>query len=87
MRELKNRLRQCQPYYIERDLLPNLYFREDREEIEKWVFVYSFIRRLPDVSIGVRLGYTSQNIYHIKLDILKTNKDLINSFLFTQHIF
>ena len=87
MRELKNRLKQCQPYYIERDLLPNLYFREDRQEIEKWVFVYSFIRRLPDVSIGVRLGYTSQNIYHIKLDILKANKDLINDFLFIQRIF
>lgn len=87
MRELKNRLKKCQPYYIDKDLLPNLYFREDREEIEKWVFVYSFIRKLPDVSIGIRLGYTSQNIYHIKLDILKANKDLINNFLFDHNIF
>lgn len=86
MRELKNRLKKCQPYYIEKELLPNLFFCEEREEQEKWIFIYSFIRRLTDTSIGIRLGYTSSNIHYITKNILEANEDLINEFLSTHNI-
>lgn len=86
MKKIKSRLKQCQPYFIEKDLLPKLYFNEEREEQEKWIFKYSFIRHLSDVSIGIRLGYTSQNIYYITKSILKANQSLIEDFLSTHNI-
>ena len=61
-----------------------MYFKEDMEEKEYWAFKYAFIRKLSDVSIGVRLGYTSQNIYYILKNIIKTNKGVIEQFLLTQ---
>ena len=81
---IKNKLKKCQPYFIEKDLLPNMYFKEDMEEKEYWAFKYAFIRKLSDVSIGVRLGYTSQNIYYILKNIIKANKEVIEQFLLTQ---
>lgn len=82
--KIKNKLKKCQPYLIERDLLPKLYFKEDKDEKEYWVFKYAFIRRLTDVSIGVRLGYTSQNIYYIIKNIIQANREIIIQFLLTQ---
>lgn len=86
MKNLKNRLKRCQPYFIEKDLLPKLYFNEERKEQEEWIFRYSFIRHLSDVSIGIRLGYTSQNIHYIIKNILWANQTLIKEFLATQNI-
>ena len=86
MKDLRARLKKCQPYYIERDLLPTLYFREDEKDIEFWIFKYAFIRRLTDVSISIRLGYTRQNIHYKLKSILKANKSLIEEFLNTQNI-
>lgn len=84
--KLKNKLKKCQPYFIEKDLLPKMYFKEDAQEKEYWVFVYAFIRRLSDVSISIRLGYTNQNIHYIIKNILKANYFLIENFLETQKI-
>lgn len=84
--QIRNKLKKCQPYFIEKDLLPQLYFREDIEEKEYWVFKYAFIRRLSDVSIGVRLGYTKQNIHYIIKKILQANYSIIENFIFTQNI-
>lgn len=84
--EIKNKLKKCQPYFIEKDLLPKLYFKEDIEEKEYWTFKYAFIRRLTDVSIGVRLGYTKQNIHYIIKNILQANYTLIDDFIKTQKI-
>lgn len=82
--KIRNKLKKCQPYFIERDLLPRLYFKEDAEEKEYWTFKYAFIRRLSDVSIGVRLGYTKQNIHYILKKILQANYAIIEEFLNTQ---
>ena len=86
MKKLKNRLKKCQPYFIEKDLLPKLYFKEEMGDKEYWIFKYSFIRRLSDVSIGVRLGYTSQNIHYLTKNILKANESIIEEFLLTQNL-
>ena len=84
--QIKNKLKKCQPYFIEKDLLPQLYFKEDIEEKEYWVFKYAFIRRLSDVSIGVRLGYTKQNIHYIIKNILQANYSIIENFILSQNI-
>lgn len=84
--EIKSKLKKCQPYFIEKDLLPQLYFKEDIEEKEYWIFVYAFIRRLSDVSIGIRLGYTNQNIHYIIKNIISSNYSIIEKFLITQNI-
>lgn len=84
--QIRNKLKKCQSYFIEKDLLPQLYFKEDIEEKEYWVFKYAFIRRLSDVSIGVRLGYTKQNIHYIIKKILQANYSIIENFIFTQNI-
>lgn len=81
---IKNKLKKCQPYFVEKDLFPKLYFNEERLEQERWIFKYSFIRKLSDVSIGIRLGYTSQNIHYITKCILYANKNIIEEFLITQ---
>jgi len=86
MKELKNRLKKCQPYLIEKELYPNLFFTEEKEEQEKWIFKYAFIRRLSDVSIGIRLGYSNTNIHYLIKKILEMNKDLIEDFLYSHNI-
>lgn len=85
MKDLRTRLKKCQPYFVERDLLPKLYFREDKDNIEFWIFKYAFITRLTDVSIGIRLGYTKQNIHYKLKSILQANQALIEEFLKTQN--
>lgn len=84
--EIKSKLKKCQPYFIEKDLLPKLYFKEDIEEKEYWTFKYAFIRRLTDVSIGVRLGYTKQNVHYIIKNILQANYSIIKDFIISQNI-
>ena len=86
IRLIKNKLKKCQPYLIERDLLPNLYFKEDVEEKEYWSFKYAFVRRLSDVSIGVRLGYTKQNIHYIIKNIIQANYSIIMDFILNQNL-
>lgn len=81
MRELRNRLKQEQSYLIEKDLIPKLYFKEDKENTEYWVFFYAFVRKLTDLSISVRLGYSQQAISKKVHKILKNNKTLIETFL------
>ena len=86
IKTIKIKLKKCQPYFIEKDVLPTLYFNEEKLEQEKWVFTYSFIRKLSDVSIGVRLGYTSQNIHYITKCIILLNKNIIENFISTHNI-
>ena len=81
MKDLRAKLKKCQPYFIERDLLPKLYFKEDENNTEFWIFKYAFIRRLTDVSIGIRLGYTKQNIHYKIKGILQSNQSLMEEFL------
>ena len=86
LKDIKNKLKQCQPYFIEKDLLPTLYFNEEYKEQEYWSFVYAFLRRLTDTSIGIRLGYTSQNIHYIIKRIIKSNESIIINFLHNHNI-
>lgn len=81
MKKLRSELKKCQPYYIERELLPLMYFKEDTEETEYWIFYYAFIRRLSDLSIRVRLGYTRQHILRLTNKIIEKNHDAIFNFV------
>lgn len=85
-KRIKSRLKKAQPYFIEKDLLPQLYFNEEYEETERWVFVYTFLRRLTDTSIGIRLDYSSANIHYITKRIINTNKNIIEDFLFSHNL-
>lgn len=81
MENLRNKLKDCQPYFIEKELLPNLYFKEDENDTEYWIFKYSFITRLSTLATGVRLGYSRQHILVKLKKIIKANKALIEDFL------
>ena len=81
MLNLRSKLKGCQPYFIEKDLLPTLYFKEDENDTEYWIFKYCFITRLSDLAIGVRLGYSRQQIYNKTQSIISANKTLIENFL------
>jgi len=81
MKKIRYRLKKSQSYLIERDLLPKLYFKEDKNNTEYWSFFYAFVRKLSDVSIGVRLGYSQQNISNKIQKILANNEVLIEEFL------
>lgn len=90
--ELKRALAKCQPYFIEKELLPRMYFREEmneritdcygnKKDVEYWIFYYTFIRRLTQTCIGVRLDFSQQNIHKRLMSILKANSFLIENFL------
>lgn len=81
MKEIRIKLKKCQPYFIERDLLSKLYFKEDEKDTEYWIFKYSFINKLSDKSIGIRLDYDETTIYRKALKIIKNNHALIKFFL------
>lgn len=81
MNEIRIRLKHCEPYFIEHELLPLMYFRESENKTEYWIFFYSFIRRLSDEAIGVRLGYSRQQILNKTKAILKFNLTMIQNFL------
>jgi len=94
---IRNKLKKCQPYFVEKELLPLMYFKEDknelidnnqeRKETEYWIFYYSFIRKLTDEAIGVRLGYTQQGINKRALAIIGANFSLIEKFLSDPKVF
>lgn len=85
MRDLRSKLRKCNPYLIERDLLPKLYFKEDVNNTEEWIFKYSFLRKLSDEAIAIRLGFYSRQGINKKLNmILDSNSYLIEEFVAKQ---
>lgn len=89
---IKNKLKRCQPYFIEKELMPKLYLKKDKSdlmlddfghqrEIEYWIFKYIFIFHASEKNIAIRLNYSQQSV-SIKLrKILERNKYLINNFL------
>lgn len=81
MNETRIKLKHCQPYFIEHELLPLMYFKESENNTEYWIFFYSFIRRLSDEAIGVRLGYSRQHILNLTKKILKANKTMVLDFI------
>lgn len=84
MNEIRFRLKGCQPYFIEHELLPKLYFKENEKNTEYWIFYYAFIRGLSDEAIGIRLGYSRQHILKLTKNILEANLFLVLEFLKTQ---
>lgn len=86
IKDLRSRLKKCQPYHIEHDLLPKLYFKEDENNTEKWIFKYAFIYRHTDETISIRLNYYSRQAINRKMqNILESNRTLIEEFLLTQN--
>ena len=82
IKDLRIRLKRCEPYLIERDLLPKLYFREDENNTEKWIFKYAFLMGHTDETISVRLNYYSRQAINRKMQqILESNRTLIEEFL------
>lgn len=81
MEDLRSRLKNCQPYWIEKELLPNLYFVPSENDIEYWIFKYYFVTRLNTLAIGVRVGYTRQHVLSKLKDIIRNNEELIKQFL------
>ena len=81
MNEIRIRLKHCEPYFIEHELLPLMYFKESENKTEYWIFFYSFIRWLSDEAIGVRLGYSRQHILNLTKNIIKSNLTMIKNFL------
>ena len=60
--------------------LKNLVWFED--DNQKWVFEYSFIKKLSDESIAYRLGFVDrQTIYKKALRIISLNYEIIEHFL------
>lgn len=93
--QTKNKLKQCQPYFIEKDLIPKLYFKDEKfngryddygneKDTDYWIFYYTFIRKLTAQSIGIRLNFTRQNVSKRLLQIISANKFLIDNFLAEQ---
>lgn len=90
--KIKNKLRKCQPYLIERDLLPKLYFKQDecdklldsyghKRETEYWIFKYIFILHTNELNIAIRLNYSQQMISYKLQQIIERNETLITEFL------
>lgn len=82
---IRNKLKKCEPYHIQYDLLPKLYLKEDKEEIEYWVFFYHFVRQLNYRAIGARLGFDHSTIAYKMNKILQTNNTIIEEFIFQQN--
>lgn len=90
-KDVRARLKKCQPYFIEKELLPNLYFKEEdcdlldnygnKRDVEYWIIKYVFIRNLSDEAVGIRLGYDRQQIYRRTLKIIERNLNFIENFL------
>lgn len=81
IKEIRIRLKDVEPRFIEKKLLPEIYFKEDEKNTEYWVFFYRYVRKLGDETIGVRLGYERKSIYNICLRIIKNNLTTITEFL------
>ena len=78
---IRKLLRDCEPYFIEYDLLPKLYLKDDEEQTEYWIFFYYFVRKLNYDAIGFRLGYKYNTIFYKLQNILKANKTIIEEFI------
>ena len=85
MTNLRSKLKKCEPYFIQHELLPKLYFKEDKEETEYWIFFYYFIRKLNYRAIGRRLGFDHSTIAYKLNKILMTNNTIIEEFIFQQN--
>lgn len=85
MKNIRKNLKDCEPYFIQYNLLSKLYFKEDKEEIEYWIFFYYFIRKLNYRAIGARLGYDHSTIAYKLNKILVRNKTIIKNFIFQQN--
>ena len=91
-KDIRARLKKCQPYFIEKELLPNLYFKEEecdkllddngnKRDVEYWIVKYAFMRKLSDEAIGIRLGFESLTIYRRTLKFIERNLAIIEEFL------
>ena len=83
---IRRSLRECEPYFIEFELIPQIYFNDNdnEEKTNYWVFFYYFVRKLSYLAIGVRLGYRENTIHYKLKNILKANKTIIQNFI-AQH--
>lgn len=81
-KEIRKRLKKSQPSLIRQYLIPELWFKEDGNETEYWVFYYAFYNRFSDKMISDRIGYyKDRHIYNISLQIIENNLLLISNFL------
>ena len=77
-KEIRTKLKKSEPYKIEKELLPELF---SKDETEQWIFFYAFCRRLNDEAIGVRVYLDKTNIYRKELQIIGNNLSKITHFL------
>lgn len=77
-KKIRAKLKKSEPYRIEKELLPELFFKN---ETEQWIFFYAFCRRLSDEAIGVRVYLDKTNVYRKELQIIKNNLSKITHFL------
>lgn len=77
-KEIRLILKKMHPNKI-RELKNLVWFEDDNQ---KWVFEYSFIKKLSDESIAYRLGFVDrQTIYKKALKIISLNYEIIEHFL------
>lgn len=85
MNELRSNLRKCQPYFIEKDLMPQLYLKEDEKKTEHWIFKYYFCYHLPDITIAMRTDLYTRSVVTRRLNkILERNRAIIENFIKAQ---
>ena len=86
-KEIRAKLKKSEPYRIEKELLPELFFKDENEQ---WIFFYAFCRRLSDEAIGIRVYLDKTDVYRKELQIIENNLSKITHFLFffmTSNIF
>lgn len=77
-KEIRLILKKMHPNKV-RELKNLVWFEDDNQ---KWVFEYSFIKKLSDESIAYRLGFVDrQTIYKKALRIISLNYEIIEHFL------
>ena len=77
-KEIRLILKKMHPNKI-RELKNLVWFEDDNQ---KWVFEYSFIKKLSEESIAYRLGFVDrQTIYKKALKIISLNYEIIEHFL------
>ena len=77
-KEIRLILKKMHPNKV-REIKNLVWFEDDNQ---KWVFEYSFIKKLSDESIAYRLGFVDrQTIYKKALRIISLNYEIIEHFL------
>ena len=77
-KEIRLILKKMHPNKV-RELKNLVWFEDDNQ---KWVFEYSFIKKLSDESLAYRLGFVDrQTIYKKALRIISLNYEIIEHFL------